>query len=137
MDSSRGSSLIVLTRFIHANRYPLRLKTLQRGEMRILIAKIAFVAVAALSAPSTGLAQVAVPPPSTAPAVDCVPAGNTSPTSPRADRPTTGETMSDKLAQSKGVICPPGGDSEIRVTPPDPGGRMRVIPPQVEPQPPK
>lgn len=102
--------------------------------MRIFTTKIVCVAVA-LSAPSIGLAQVA-PPPSAAPSVDCVPAGNTSPTSPRGERPT-GETMSDKLAQSKGVICPPGGvDPEIRVTPPD-GGRMRVIPPPVESQPPK
>lgn len=102
--------------------------------MRSLTTTIVCVA-AALSAPSIGVAQVA-PPPSAAPAVDCVPAGNPNPTSPRGDRPT-GETMSDKLAQSKGVICPPGGDSEMRVTPPDSGGRMRVIPPQVEPQPPK
>jgi hypothetical protein len=90
---------------------------------------------AVLSAPSLATAQVA-PPPGAAPAVDCVPAGNTNPTAPRGDRPT-GDTMSDRLAQSKGVICPPGGDAEIRVTPPDSGGRMRVVPPPAEPQPPK
>jgi hypothetical protein len=102
--------------------------------MRIHIAKIACV-VAALSAPSMSFAQVGLPP-SAAPAVDCVPAGNANPASPRGERPS-GETMSDKLATSKGVICPPGGvDPEIRVTPPD-GGRMRVIPPSAEPQPPK
>ncbi len=40
-----------------------------------------------------------------------------------------GDTLSDKLAQSGGVICPPAGiDSEIR-EPTPPGGSMRVIPP--------
>jgi hypothetical protein len=105
--------------------------------MRIVLTKVATVVsvAAVLSAPSLGLAQV-VQTPSAPPAVDCVPAANTNPGAPRGDRPS-GETMSDKLAKSKGVICPPGGmDSEIRVTPPD-GGRMRVIPPPVEPQPPK
>lgn len=37
--------------------------------------------------------------------------------------------LSDKLAQSKGVICPPAGvDPDIRVAPPA-GGRLKVIPP--------
>jgi hypothetical protein len=37
--------------------------------------------------------------------------------------------LSDKLAQSKGVICPPAStDKEMAVTPPA-GGRMPVIPP--------
>ena len=103
--------------------------------MRILTTMIIGVA-AALSAPSIGMAQVTIQPPSAAPAVDCVPAGNMNSAAPRGDRPT-GETMSDKLAQSKGVICPPSGDSEMRVAPPDSGGRMPVIPPKVEPQPPK
>ena len=47
--------------------------------------------------------------------------------------PTVGggssEPLSDQLAQSKGVICPPAGvDREIHVAPPD-GGKIRVIPP--------
>jgi hypothetical protein len=37
--------------------------------------------------------------------------------------------LSDKLAQSKGVICPPAGvDREMQVTPPN-GGRLKVVPP--------
>jgi hypothetical protein len=98
---------------------------------------VAVTCVAVLSAPSLAMAQVVIPP-SAAPTVDCVPAGNNknnNTVSPRGERPS-GETMSDKLAQSKGVICPPGSGDDIRVTPPD-GGRMRVIPPPVEPQPPK
>jgi len=44
-----------------------------------------------------------------------------------------GATLSDKLAQSNGVICPPAGvDSEIR-EPAPPGGPMPVIPPPGSP----
>jgi len=40
-----------------------------------------------------------------------------------------GASLSDKLARSNGVICPPAGvDPEIR-EPTPPGGSMRVIPP--------
>jgi hypothetical protein len=51
----------------------------------------------------------------------------------KGELPTVGgggsEPLSDKLAQSKGVICPPSGvDREMQVTPPD-GGRLKVIPP--------
>ena len=41
----------------------------------------------------------------------------------------TGDTLSDKLARSKGVICPPAGvDRDIHVTPPG-GGELKIIPP--------
>ncbi|MGA7488716.1 MAG: hypothetical protein WBW74_17485 [Xanthobacteraceae bacterium] len=47
--------------------------------------------------------------------------------------PTVGgggsEPLSDRLAQSKGIICPPSGvDREMRIAPPG-GGRLKVIPP--------
>jgi hypothetical protein len=50
----------------------------------------------------------------------------------KGDPPTVGgggsEPLSDKLAQSKGIICPPAGiDREMQVAPPD-GGRLKVIP---------
>jgi len=39
------------------------------------------------------------------------------------------QPLSDKLAQSKGVICPPAGiDRDMQVTPPS-GGHLKVIPP--------
>ena len=39
------------------------------------------------------------------------------------------EPLSDKLAQSKGVICPPAGlDRDMQVTPPS-GGHLKVVPP--------
>jgi hypothetical protein len=45
----------------------------------------------------------------------------------------SGEALSDKLAQSKGVICPPAAvDPQMQVTPPG-GGRLRVIPPPGSP----
>lgn len=51
--------------------------------------------------------------------------------------PTVGKesdrTLSDQLAQSKGVICPPAGvDPEMRQAPPQ-GGAMKVIPPPGSP----
>ncbi len=43
------------------------------------------------------------------------------------------QSLSEKLAQSKGVICPPAGvDSQIQVTPPG-GGQLKVIPPPGSP----
>jgi hypothetical protein len=50
----------------------------------------------------------------------------------RAEAPTVGsgkEPLSDKLAQSKGVLCPPAGvDPEMQVKPPA-GGSLKIIPP--------
>jgi len=53
---------------------------------------------------------------------------------PGTDAPTLGEqdstrNLSDRLAQSKGVICPPHDvDPQIHAPPPG-GGRMPIIPP--------
>lgn len=41
---------------------------------------------------------------------------------------TTGENLSDKLARTDGVICPPNVDPEIKAPTPD-VGKMPVIPP--------
>ena len=53
----------------------------------------------------------------------------------KGEPPTVGgggggsEPLSDKLARSKGVICPPTGlDTKMQVTPPG-GGRLKIIPP--------
>jgi hypothetical protein len=40
----------------------------------------------------------------------------------------TGTNLSDKLADSRGVICPPGVDPGMS-QPPPPGGAIKVIPP--------
>ncbi len=37
--------------------------------------------------------------------------------------------LSDKLARTDGVLCPPNVDPAIKAPPPQTGGRMPVIPP--------
>ena len=44
-----------------------------------------------------------------------------------------GKTLSDKLASSKGVICPPAGVDPDMQQPPQSGGAMKVIPPPGSP----
>jgi len=53
------------------------------------------------------------------------------------DPPTVGrggsKSLSDDLADSKGVICPPSGlDQDMQVTPPG-GGHLKVVPPPGSP----
>jgi hypothetical protein len=90
--------------------------------LRVAVALIAaFVIVAGAN---ISLAQPANPPPGEA---------ATCPPDVKDDPPTIGgrssEALSDKLAQSKGVICPPAGvDREMQVAPPS-GGQLKVIPP--------
>ena len=75
------------------------------------------------SAPA--LAQSADP---RAPAQACPPDGSDE----TAGKGRSGD-LSDKLAQSKGVICPPvTGDREMQVAPPA-GGKLKVIPPPGSP----
>lgn len=72
------------------------------------------------------------PPPTTPPDPKaCAPEerlqpGPTGPQVPETTRP--GDTTSDRLARTDGVICPPNLDPEIRAPTPD-AGTMRVIPP--------
>jgi len=49
---------------------------------------------------------------------------------PRSNETTgSGRSLSDRLAESKGVICPPAGVDPGIAAPPVGGGRMPVIPP--------
>ena len=48
--------------------------------------------------------------------------------SPKVPPGTTGESLSDRLARTDGVICPPNVGPEIRAPAPG-GGRTPVIPP--------
>jgi hypothetical protein len=56
----------------------------------------------------------------------------------QSESPTTvkggnSKPLSDKLAQSNGVICPPTGvDPQMQVPPPG-GGRLKVLPPPSTP----
>jgi hypothetical protein len=52
---------------------------------------------------------------------------------PTLGGPPSDKPLSERLADSKGVICPPAGiDPEIRKPPPE-GGALRVIPPPGSP----
>ena len=65
------------------------------------------------------------PAPPTTTTQGCTPAGGSATTG--AAQP--GNDLSNKLAQSNGVICPPSGvDPDMRVPPPQ-GGALRVVPP--------
>lgn len=100
-------------------------------------------AVLALAVPAFGLAQT--PPPNNAPVAPrdeqldptkCAPSDIPSTTgkgAPADESKTDNRDLSEKLAQSGGVICPPPhADSEIRAPTP-PGGAMPVIPPPGSP----
>jgi hypothetical protein len=45
------------------------------------------------------------------------------------EKSDAGKTLSDRLAQSNGVICPPAQTDPQMTKPPPPGGTMPVIPP--------
>ncbi len=65
----------------------------------------------------------------------CAPAERLQPDSrgPRAPGTTgQGDTPSDKLARTDGVICPPNVDPQIE-TPPGEGGKTPVLPPPGSP----
>jgi hypothetical protein len=47
-------------------------------------------------------------------------------------QPAQGDNLSDKLARTDGVICPPNVGNDMRLPTPE-GGRMPVIPPPGSP----
>jgi hypothetical protein len=101
------------------------------GQTRVHIMRIRLVALVLAASCAVATAQSpTVPSGPDHPGSACPP--GTGPNAPTVgknqDRP-----LSDQLAQSKGVICPPAGvDSEMHVRPPE-GGAMRVIPPPGSP----
>ncbi len=62
--------------------------------------------------------------------------GTACPPDVKNNAPTLGDNnpnLSDRLAESKGVICPPAGvDPQMQVAPPG-GGQLKVIPPPGSP----
>jgi len=80
-------------------------------------------ALALLSAVTAAGAQTS---PSAQAPKDCPP--GTSAKAPRLNDNDSKGTLSDKLASSKGIICPPAVDSGMQQKPPE-GGAMKVIPP--------
>jgi hypothetical protein len=98
-------------------------KSVRACPLRLVVPVISVLVTVA--AANVALAQPTTNPPSER--------GATCPPDVKGEPPTVGggssEPLSDKLAQSKGVICPPAGvDREMQVTPPG-GGKLKVIPP--------
>ena len=95
--------------------------------MRFAVPIIA--ALVTVAAANVSVAQSTAPPPPESRA--------TCPPDVKGEPPTVGggssEPLSDKLAQSKGVICPPAGvDPQMQIAPPS-GGHLKVIPPPGSP----
>lgn len=70
-------------------------------------------------------------------ATNCTPQRDLPGNSPALRDPDPKTAWADQLANSRGVICPPGGvDPDMRVAPPAPGGALKVLPPPTSgPQP--
>jgi hypothetical protein len=80
-------------------------------------------------------AACAAPALSQTPRADCPPGttGSAPALDKQGNRVDQDQTLSEKLARSDGIICPPAGvDSEMHVKPPE-GGEIRVIPPPGSP----
>lgn len=93
--------------------------------MRLALAAIMICASCAIAA-----AQTTVPKGADHPGSACPP--GTMQNAPTVGRPND-KPLSDQLAQSNGVICPPAGiDAEMRQPPPE-GGVIQVIPPPGSP----
>src|SRR5882757_7746432 len=76
-------------------------------------------------------AQTTVPRGSEHPGAACPP--GTMQNAPTVGRQGDGKSLSDQLAESKGVICPPAGVDPAMRQPPPEGGAMKVIPPPGSP----
>jgi hypothetical protein len=72
---------------------------------------------------TSAVAQPAPQAPAAAPDPNCL---------PETRRNTPGATLSDKLAESRGVICPPGVDPAMTQKPTS-GGTIKVVPPPGSP----
>ena len=95
---------------------------------RLICACLAAASVLAFGAVT--YAQLTIPP--TTPEQSACPPGSDNVT--RTPNENTGSgTLSDKLSNSKGVICPPAGIDPGLTVPPPGGGRMPVIPPPGSP----
>jgi hypothetical protein len=128
------------------NRYPFALQDARATKERAMVHKIRILglAVSALLLPAVALAQA--PPPTKTPVApkveqldpDACAHSDTQTTVGKggeadAQRQDGKGNLSDKLARSGGVICPPEHvDSEIK-QPTPPGGSMPVIPPPGSP----
>jgi hypothetical protein len=88
------------------------------------------VAFALVSAVTAASAQTS--PPAQA-SKDCPPGTSANAPGINSNNNSSNSNLSDKLASSKGIICPPAGvDREMQQKPPE-GGAMKVVPPPGSP----
>jgi hypothetical protein len=98
-----------------------------KGWRSVSFAKPITLIAVALVAETAFAQQPAAPSAPTPPAVTCPPGVNGNP--PTVGGGGNSESLSEKLAESKGIICPPAGiDPGRKVTPPG-GGVIKAIPP--------
>jgi len=74
--------------------------------------------------------QAQSPPAPAAGRSDCPPSATHAPT---LGKDNSAKPLSDQLADSKGIICPPGGVDPQMASPPPAGGNTPVIPPPGSP----
>ena len=80
---------------------------------------------------AAAVAQTAAPANNARPGGACPP--GTAQDAPTLGQKDEGKSLSDQLAQSRGVICPPAGVDPQMHQPPPEGGAMKVIPPPGSP----
>ncbi len=90
------------------------------------------VLIAALLLSATPALSEGRPPPETDTSKACSPSDRLQRTDRGPSSPTTGEDVSDKLARTEGVICPPDVDPGIKAPTPE-AGTMPIIPPPGSP----
>ncbi len=97
-----------------------------------MIAQLTFAIVLTLASLCGVLSAQERQPPAMPDPKACAPGERMAPNRPSGAPITTGENLSNKLARTDGVICPPNVDPEIRLPTPD-TGRTPVIPPPGSP----
>jgi hypothetical protein len=98
-----------------------------RSPCKVIVTVAALVAAnGSVLARSSQPTPVQSPPSSASQKESCPSVGRNAPT---LGENKPGKTLSEQLAQSNGVICPPSGVDPQMAAPPPPGGNTPVIPP--------
>ncbi|TMJ05743.1 MAG: hypothetical protein E6G97_02160 [Alphaproteobacteria bacterium] len=92
--------------------------------------RIVLLALLLVATPAGILAQAQTAAPERPVGADCPPGAG--PNAPAVGRESN-KTLSDQLAASKGVICPPAGVDPQMQQKPEEGGTLKVIPPPGSP----
>jgi hypothetical protein len=113
-----------------SSRHEMRRHDMRAGNIMAVVATVSTLFIAAAQAQSQ---RQQVPPPLAQPPNQnpCSPGARAG--APGANETTGSRTLSDRLAESKGVICPPADVDPAIVAPPIGGGRTPVVPPSGTP----